>query len=297
MDRVIIPKHPVALDEAGTIIEDLPCKQCAYNLCGLREEGRCPECGAAVGRSLVGDYLRYAHPDWIGKVALGLRILVLRVIGVILLMCILGTAIPVITSQPSDMAWANALVLVIQFGGPLIGLIGVWLITIPDPGGDDLTDQRIRVGLRVCAAAAAITGCYDAFAELAKTTWPAAVGTASSVITTIAYFVGLFLICVHFERLAERVPDEKLAKESVQLKWALLASGGAILLGRGAGPAAAFWPALTRFVELTLGLGAMALMICMLATITLLIRLSNIVARQANRARVIWTNEQTTPAE
>ena len=32
--------------------EDLPCVRCGYNLRGLKPEGNCPECGAAISKSL-----------------------------------------------------------------------------------------------------------------------------------------------------------------------------------------------------------------------------------------------------
>ncbi len=53
-----VPSIPV--DERGSLAVDLKCKKCAYNLRGLREDGRCPECGTPVGLSTRGDLLRFA---------------------------------------------------------------------------------------------------------------------------------------------------------------------------------------------------------------------------------------------
>ena len=36
----------------GVVARDCPCVSCHYNLKGVRLEGKCPECGAAVSRSI-----------------------------------------------------------------------------------------------------------------------------------------------------------------------------------------------------------------------------------------------------
>ena len=54
------------------ITRDLPCLGCGYNLRGLKENDRCPECGSPVGLSIFGDALRFSHPDWVDAVRRGL---------------------------------------------------------------------------------------------------------------------------------------------------------------------------------------------------------------------------------
>jgi hypothetical protein len=39
--------------EDDVIAEDMPCIRCFYNLRGLREEGRCPECGTAIEKTVA----------------------------------------------------------------------------------------------------------------------------------------------------------------------------------------------------------------------------------------------------
>jgi hypothetical protein len=48
LDLVRSKRKPLTL-EAGTIVEDVLCAGCGYNLRGLRPEGDCPECGAPAG--------------------------------------------------------------------------------------------------------------------------------------------------------------------------------------------------------------------------------------------------------
>lgn len=58
-------------DEEGHLIEDAPCIRCEYNLRGLTVDMTCPECGLPVGRSAVGEYLRYRDPKWLNKITDG----------------------------------------------------------------------------------------------------------------------------------------------------------------------------------------------------------------------------------
>jgi hypothetical protein len=56
---------------SGVLGDDLPCVKCRYNLRSLAREGRCPECGTAVGESV-----RYAGLDF-SRLMRGLRLLAL----------------------------------------------------------------------------------------------------------------------------------------------------------------------------------------------------------------------------
>ena len=58
--------------QAGSVIEvDTECIHCGYNLRGLTNEGRCPECGSPVDDSLRGNLLRHADPDWLDRLRFG----------------------------------------------------------------------------------------------------------------------------------------------------------------------------------------------------------------------------------
>jgi hypothetical protein len=66
-----------ALDADGRLIDDLACRSCGYALRGLPASGACPECATAVGRSIHGDLLRFCEPDWVVRIARGVRLLVI----------------------------------------------------------------------------------------------------------------------------------------------------------------------------------------------------------------------------
>lgn len=75
---------PIRTDAQGCIDEDVPCRRCGYNLRSLVLDGRCPECGTAVGRSLHGDLLRFSDPAWVQSLASGMNwILAGMIIGFI----------------------------------------------------------------------------------------------------------------------------------------------------------------------------------------------------------------------
>ncbi|MEQ8316331.1 MAG: hypothetical protein RIE77_10680 [Phycisphaerales bacterium] len=50
------PESPT-LQATPTVPDRLPCVGCGYDLIGLPEDGACPECGVAIGRSISGDHL------------------------------------------------------------------------------------------------------------------------------------------------------------------------------------------------------------------------------------------------
>ena len=64
-------EKPSESQEQCTSPEDLPCIHCGYNLRGLATDGRCPECGALIARSIRGDLLWRADPAWLARVSGG----------------------------------------------------------------------------------------------------------------------------------------------------------------------------------------------------------------------------------
>jgi hypothetical protein len=66
---------PIPVDEHGRVDADLPCMSCGYNLRTLSlRDGRCPECSLPVGRSAVGNKLRYCDPAWVRQIGWGFNL-------------------------------------------------------------------------------------------------------------------------------------------------------------------------------------------------------------------------------
>src|SRR4051812_37123358 len=100
-DITIVPRHDpydplrAAVDASGTVVGDLACRKCGYNLRTLTINGRCPECGTSVGFSAQGDLLRFCDPDWVSLLGRGVK-LVLFGIGVFVLAIIVNIIMGVI---------------------------------------------------------------------------------------------------------------------------------------------------------------------------------------------------------
>lgn len=66
----------------GTILSDMPCRKCGYNLRALAAVGLCPECAEPVAASIRNDLLKFSSPPWLATLARGVKIYMLG-IGVI----------------------------------------------------------------------------------------------------------------------------------------------------------------------------------------------------------------------
>lgn len=75
----------VASPQPARITDPHTCIDCGYNLRGLDPAGVCPECGADIHRSLQQRLLRHENPQWLGRVARGIRLWRLGALGIILL--------------------------------------------------------------------------------------------------------------------------------------------------------------------------------------------------------------------
>ena len=113
--------------------------------------------------------------------------------------------------------------------------------------------------------------------------------------------IGEFAKFIYYERLARRIPDEKLAGRARFLKWAftitlgvaVMAAGILLVVGlvapggggpAGGGPAAAF----AAGFACLLAPAAVALLVFGIMTLFLLLRLRKAIAEQARLARTTW---------
>ncbi|MEO0587073.1 MAG: hypothetical protein AAF078_05485 [Planctomycetota bacterium] len=119
----------VPVDAQGRVNVDLPCMKCGYNLRTLPlDTGRCPECALPVGRSAVGNRLRYCDPDWLRQIGWGLNVFVLSVVLVVS-----GAGSFAIMGASAE--WDAFLVVPATLWACLIvaACCCVWKITKPDP--------------------------------------------------------------------------------------------------------------------------------------------------------------------
>lgn len=269
--------HPhTATDAGGTIVVDCPCKRCHYNLRGLSEHGRCPECGTPIGLSLCGDLLRYSDPDWLDKVARGLTIILWMIL------------VWIIVSIAAGLIGGKTLVELAGLCVAAISFCGVWLMTEPDPSGigedRDYTARRVvRIFLIVglCSHALGVSVEVNVFTGTLGTILGLSAKTG-----TMVSLVGEFAKFIYYEKLARRIPDDKLAERAAFLKWALTLSMGIMLL------AGLFLLVPPLSAIACVGLPALlAIIVFSLMTLFMLIRLRREIIAQATAARASWAAE------
>ena len=206
---------------AQPLAYDLPCRQCDYNLRGLTEEMACPECGTAVVRSLLSDHLRFSNPDWVLNLARGARWLIWSVLLGFILGMFSGVIEVVVPIEP-------LVVSLLTFIPSAISLVGVWLFTSPEPGRDELSAFTIRQAVRWVTVVMVGLGLLSIALEDIHVVVATTVGGLSGVIS-LAQYIMLFVLA---RRLALRIPNNKLAKQTRTVMWGVIISmGGAFLSG------------------------------------------------------------------
>ena len=278
---------PGHVDAQGALAIDVQCKNCAYNLRGLREDGRCPECGTPIGLSTRGDLLCYASPDWLDKVALGLKvILYMVVVGIIV-----GGLAAVLSKLLSPMLARS-----LSFLASLVSFYGVWLMTEPDPSGigedPNITARKV---VRVALVVGLLSEPVQALLETGVTQRTVAIVLGALMIAaTLVGLVGEFAKFIYYERLARRIPDDMLAKRTRFLKWALTITlgvlgiiGGIVALATALGLGSAALPAVGALGCLLIP-ALIALIVFGIMTLVLLVRLRRAIVEQARVARSTW---------
>lgn len=230
----------MAMTTDGVVTSDTACRKCGYNLRGMLADGRCPECGTAVGMSLQGDLLRFSEPGWLGNLRRGVN-LILAGIAVIVMMVIGVTA--VIVGGSSLLKFRFFITIGSIFGGVLM-IGGAWLLTAPDPSGvgeDKYGTSRkfIRVALLV--------GLGNHVLNLATITIHldetiAMILQIAAIAASIIGLAGQAAQLQYISKLALRIPDTKLSARARFLMWAITIDWGIFLVmslitvavGRGA---------------------------------------------------------------
>ena len=225
---------PIQPAPAGPIAEDLPCRHCGYNLRGMTEDRACPECGTAVGRSLLGDQLRFSDPQWVRTLARGAKwILTSVLLGFGL--ALLSVLISLVYTNSAKYNYApppsiTAVLNVMGFLPSVVYLVGVLFITAPEPGVIESADWSVRNVLRWAAVASTAIGVIHAGLTLGMT--DQIVETAVALAASVVGMVGYISLFVYALRLALRVPDYDLAKQTKTVMWGIIISlSGMILVG------------------------------------------------------------------
>ncbi|MFH1749055.1 MAG: zinc ribbon domain-containing protein [Planctomycetota bacterium] len=282
----------VPVDAQGAIDADLPCRRCGYDLRGLREDGRCPECGTPIGLSTRGDLLRFADPEWLNKVATGLKI----ILWMILVSIIVSVGVGALRAYISAAVGA-----VLIFGTSLVSFYGAWLMTEPDPSG---VGEDPNVTARKVVRIALLVGLVSQPMNVAREelSLGPGVGIILGVLLIVAVLVSLigeFAKFIYYERLGARIPDAFIVRRARFLRWAfticfgIMVVGGALLglatAGGGPGPGAGAGGLLAALGCIMLPAGIASIVFSVM-TLFLLLRLRRAIAEQARVARQTWVS-------
>jgi hypothetical protein len=217
MAQLIIAAMPSADEPAQcdrVLQVDLPCIQCKYNLRGLGDGSRCPECGTPIAESLRG-LLVLADPAWLTRVGAGLD--VIWWLGFAILFVVVLLAVGMLMPHPPDPVLFCAAA-VLQLSVVLVFVVGVFLSTCRDPGADakgasrwgyaarvlGVLSMACHVGLSVllymgiigAGAAEADQLCFDLLVAAFPVVWGACLAS--------------FLL--HLETFAARIPSDRLSR-------------------------------------------------------------------------------------
>ncbi|MDZ4828650.1 MAG: hypothetical protein SGJ09_00450 [Phycisphaerae bacterium] len=218
------------------------CLACGYSLAGLPTDGRCPECATPVARSLRGNMLEYANPDYVRSLQRGVELVMVGTV----VAAMWWVATPIIMSVfvgQGRLTFDGGMKLVVgaDFLGAVLLLAGYWFLTSPDPAlRDSASDVRSRHWLRGLIIFIAVTTLVGLFAILTpglknsglstilgnvqlgpSTQWTALliVGLFLRVVMVVAklarYFVGL----IYLRSLAERIPSVELRRATNRQLW------------------------------------------------------------------------------
>lgn len=285
-------EEPITQMVAAPIDDDLPCRHCGYNLRGLTEDRACPECGTAVGRSLLGDQLRFSDPDWVNTLARGaIWILWSALLGILL--GIAGGVIGVMAGTNGTSAGEiEVIALMLAAVSPILWLIGIWLVTSPEPGVMEQTELTLRLLLRWTAAISIVVNLVSIGLAMTDVDMTGPIGLVSSHVGLVS-FIALFVFA---RRLALRVPNYELAKQTRIVMWGIVVSLGGIILfgllllilgatGTGPGTVALGLP------MCVLGVSYLVFVIWSLVLLFRYSRLATLAARQAERT---WARDMRT---
>lgn len=219
----------IAVDSQGSLAEDIPCRRCGYNLRGLAPAGTCPECGTPVGRSLIGDLLRYCDPRWVTQVSEGMSVLMLAVMAALVGGCVLGIALgaanafsgPVFTGQ--GLAHQGLRILV-----AVLALLGAWRCTLPEPGRP--TTERDPRSRRLAGAFLVAALGLLVFEAVISQGLPVSARSVLGSVQSGVAACGYVALLAYAQTLAMRIPDEQLTRQTRTVMWGLGIASGVVIV-------------------------------------------------------------------
>lgn len=210
------------------LFSSLRCLSCGYDLAGLPESGRCPECASPIERSLRGNLLRFASSAYLRTLRTGATLVLVASLLYVF------DWIPRLTIG-AIFLWlgvnlSDALGAALNISALAAMLFGWWMLSTPDPafvGLDDSRDWRVRLRwllpfaatIILCNAIARFVFAGSLGASNTFTSGPVSIslsygellGWLSRLLHTLVIFAGLKYISA----LSLRVPSRHLRKGAI----------------------------------------------------------------------------------
>ncbi len=222
------PPSPPAAHRAGatltsdTVGDDVICLPCGYNIHGLPREGRCPECGTPITRSLQGNLLRYSSPAYLATLNRGVFLILAAIAAQVI--CVVGGWILIawLTAKGwTDVASVSGLLLsTASTGISVVSLIGWWLFSAPDPAfvgsGGGTTARKV---VRATVVAAAVLTAVVTVAEMLATSIATSVDSAAKILLGFVLAVKFFAAMLYLRWLAHRFSNVVFDARARLLMW------------------------------------------------------------------------------
>jgi hypothetical protein len=242
------PTRPAPTDDTAEPVVDLattdvPCRSCGFNLRGLAPDGRCPECGAPVARSIYGDHLVYSDPSYLDGLRLGIVCIIVSAIiqcaliitgiavGVVIVIGVANDWLTLTSTPPWLAVGPDYLMLPIV----MLALYGWWRFSEPDPtiqSGDrgDLPRRVVRVTTAILVVATFLAVAMKSMAFSNPGIQPFADGMEA--IHGLTFITQFFASLLYIMWLAPRIPSPAIRKRARMYLWLLpvVFLGGCILL-------------------------------------------------------------------
>lgn len=260
-------------DDRGLLAEDVTCRSCGYNLRGLSLEGACPECRVSVAQSVRGDFLQFSDPVWVGRLARGVKWMIIGVFATIIgtvaivFIGVLGATFAASGTVAMSTA-AQAATMAVAVVEAAILVIGYWLVTSPDPGAADrekvMNVRNIaRYGMIIASLQAILQAVQQS--NMRGMTLPGASSSFSMAMTIGAAMLVVFMVIgliaagamfIWFRTLALRIPRVGLARQTrivmygymvalmvtIAMQMTIVIGGPGVLIAAGAaGPSPWFF--------------------------------------------------------
>ncbi len=243
---------------ASTVETGVLCLGCQYELAGLPSDSVCPECGMSIARSLMGDTLLHADPQWLKKVYRGFRLIIYSVlvplffmITVLLGVIVFGLIEIFAAPNPAFNRFVelaetpfSVLFWIVIAASPLCFIFGWFCVTTPEP---DRLDEHSQQGRRYARWTAVAWLLLSALGIAGISVVNLLVPNSTGVHPLIAWGVHAAASSLHYwfamefvRSLANRLPNPKLVRKARTERVGLVIATTLGMLACGLGPLIAF---------------------------------------------------------